>query len=265
LEMTMVGIAVAVFYVVPAMLQFADARRRRRLERQQIAATLSPSDSAVPSDVTTVPSDVAAVPVDDTVEPVPPWSDTMARSAGDTDGPAEPWAALEGLPGGDESRGEVEPIGAPLPPSMPQAAAPLEIHPLEGPSRHRFRLAALHRAHLPDWPPAVIRHDPDRYRAWQEAEQVAESHWAAIGSATVVSPYPARSTCLGAAQRDGSRFRVCFLLFPALWPVTEDQALAQAVFEIDTERGELRGWVDALRESELTEDHRRYIQESTEG
>jgi hypothetical protein len=138
----------------------------------------------------------------------------------------------------------------------------LTIQPLEGQASHEFRLAALHRAHLPDWPPPAIRNDPERYRVWEAAQRVVEAHWTAIGSAMIFSPYPARSMCLGAAQADGSRYRIGFLLFPVFWPISDSQAFAQAVFEVDEGSGELRGWVDALGEGELTEEHRRGLQES---
>jgi hypothetical protein len=268
LEVGVLCAAVLVLYFAPAVLTWSDARRRRK-------AQVPVQESPVHAEQTTL----ASAPL----EPSPREVGAVAPSA---ESPAVPLAML----GSGECSAEAvgNPAAAELTPqsavgsldesavsaAFPSAVhtpaatldrndgAPLELQPLSGPARHRFRLADLHQTQLPDWPPAAIRSDADRYQAWQEAERVAEQYQATIASASIWSPYPARSSCLGAAEAVGPCARVHFLLFPVPWPVTQNQAVAQAVFEIDPSRGAVRGWVDALRESELTDDNRREIRAS---
>jgi len=160
---------------------------------------------------------------------------------------------------------------APVPPAVASASAPLggvlstplpELQPLSGESQYRFRLDELHGASLSDWPPAAIRNDPERRRLRQEAEQAMQAHAARLRSVVIASPYPARSYCLGAADVDASELRLSFLLFPVVWPVSQNQAVAQAVFRVDGLTGTIHGWVDALRSQELSEENRREIREA---
>jgi len=266
LEIAVVSAAVAVLYVAPAALELLDARRRRRLARQRAVIESQPPESTAPSVSTvTSPSEAAGlrlawpdeagspdtVPVPAPVDiPLDLAQEDRWRSDAEGDHPEPSSVASEA---GAE---------APTPPAF---SAGVEIRPLEGPSRYRFRFDALHRAHLPEWPPAAVRLDPERSRLWQEAQRVVETQWATIAAVTIASPYPVRSTCLGSAELTGSTYRLHFLLFPVLWPFAESQAVAQAVLEVDDTQGALRGWVDALRESELTEDHRRAIHDLSGG
>ncbi len=229
-EVAVVAAAIVFFYFVPALVGWRDAFRRRKLLRQRAAAGTN---------------------------------DLVYQGTGVLAGavPGEPDAGAAATAGALPA--ELVSGEAPATPAEPPVApAALELQPLAAPGRHRFRLRDLHRTQLPDWPPAVIRHDAERNRIWQEAERVAAEYQALIDEATIVSPYPARATCLGAGEIDGPIVRLRYLLFPSLWPVSENQAVAEAVFEIDQAHGGIRGWVDALRASELSEDNRREIHQS---
>ncbi len=115
----------------------------------------------------------------------------------------------------------------------------------EEPRQHHFRLQDLRRVRLRDWPPQPVRSDPERHHAWLEAERLLEDHQSAINATIISSPYSAQSVCLGAAEDEGSRFRLRFLLFPVLWPAQEDQALAEVIIEIDRSTGEISSRVQA--------------------
>jgi len=240
LEVVLLAAAVLFLYVVPFVLAWSDGWRRRRVERAALAAQIAESAAAAAPVFAAASEPHLGEPAAQTSEYVVPVV------------PAEnaiPEPAMEEL-------STVEAQGSP---EGRSTVALVEIHPLEGPTRHRFRLDELHRAGLPDWPPEAVRNDPGRHRTWGEAEQIVEHCWDRIRGVVIASPYPARSACLAAAETDGGCFRVRFLLFPVLWPVTADQAVAQAIFEIDPVAGPIRGWVDALRATELNAEHRREI------
>jgi hypothetical protein len=235
MEVAVVSAGMLLFFVCPALLALADQRRRRKLQAPRdwepsvTVPAVVPSDQELESEApsTTAPeavasgSDMAAAP-DET--PVPAPATTLSPEGGET---------------ANEQR-------------------PMEIQPLDGSWRHSFRLQDLHEARLPDWPPAAIRDDPEGDRLWHEGERACDQHHAVL-SATVRSPYPARSRCLGAVEVDGSTRRLRVLLFPVVWPVSQNQAVAQVVFEINPDQNLIHGWVDALRAHELTEDNRRDI------
>jgi hypothetical protein len=263
-ECAVVFAAVVAFYFVPAVVAWSDARRQRRMALQEAAGAAQAAPAVVP-----------AAPGGEALPESPPAADLPRAAAS----PDEAWRpapepAAESVPAAEvpAATSEVDEPGIGAAPNeaartfTPESATDLnapggeEIQPAEGPARHFFRLEELRRARLADWPPAVIRDDPERWRIWTAAEQAIEQHWARIGAARIGSPYPARSTCLGGAEPVGHGYRVHFLLFPVLWPVAEDQAVAQVIFEIDAASGVLRGWVDALRAGELTSEHRREIQ-----
>jgi len=223
-EIVVVAAAVVLFYLAPAALACKDEFRRRRLLREETLACARLGASEAPS---------AQAP-----EPEPDAAGFASELQGKADAPAS----------------------ATTPSEVSAADAVLEIQPLAAVGRYRFRLQDLRRTQLPDWPPAVVRHDAERQRMWQEAERIADQYRGKINEATILSPYPARAFCLGAAEVDGPVVRLRYLLFPSVWPVSENQAVAEAVFEIDRGRAEVRGWVDALHTSELSEENRREIQ-----
>jgi hypothetical protein len=250
-EVAMVAAAVLLLFIAPAFLSWGDARRRRRAEQAAIAAeslrlaatleTTVPAPDTLPVEVAP-PEEQAPVEVD---APSPPDLVTAVPTSVEPESVPQPAPVLETVPTSSAA--------------FPTRA---ELQPLSGAARHRFRLDELHRAQLPDWPPAAIRDDSERSRLRQEAERSAEPYQARMNDAVIASPYPARSQCLGAADADASELRLSFLLFPVLWPVSQNQAVAQAVFRIDRSTGEIRGWVDALRPPELSDENRREILEA---
>lgn len=230
LEVGAVSVGMLLFFVCPAFLGLADQRRRRRRQAahdRELAAIAAAAETSEPA-----------------TESIAPSLATPEGIALDSD-----MVAVASAP-------------AALPPEsgvVAQEPQPLEIQPLDGVWRHSFRLQDLHEARLPGWPPAAIRDDPERDRLWREGERVSEQHRDVVLSATVHSPYPARARCLGAVEADGSKLRLRFLLFPVVWPVSQNQAVAQAVFDVDPGQNVIRGWVDALQAHELTEENRRDI------
>jgi len=227
LEVAAVSAGMLLFFVCPAFLGLADQRRRRRLQAAHdrelsmtAAAAAPPTEGIAPS-----PATAEGIALD---------SDMVAAVSAPTTLPPESGVTVQ----------------------EPQS---LEIQPADGVWRHSFRLQDLHEARLPEWPPAAIRDDPERDRLWHEGERVGHQHRDAVLSAMVRSPYPARARCLGAVEADGSKLRLRFLLFPVVWPVSQNQAVAQAVFEIDPGQDVIRGWIDALQAPELTEENRRDI------
>ena len=262
-EVAVVAAAFVLFYFVPALVGWRDASRRRKLFRQRAAAGTGDlvhqgtgvlagaaprePDAAAPATETELPAKLDSG--EDVIGAAPMGEVALAAEEPVTAQSAETLQA---------SAADVP--GAPAEPSVAPAA--LELQPLATPARHRFRLQDLHRTQLSDWPPAVIRHDAERNRVWQEAARVAEEYRAMIDDATILSPYPARATCLGGGEVDGPIVRLRYLLFPSVWPVSENQAVAEAVFEVDRTHAGIRGWVDALRASELSEDNRREIHQS---
>jgi hypothetical protein len=266
-EIAVVAAAVLLFYVLPVLFSWNDARRRWRLQRQ----VQMNHDAALAA--------AAAHPAD--AEPRPIWPESIPTSIPESaTGMEEMATAAEHSPADNHpvfaaaERSAPPELSAPTAPAAaePPSLAPVpldsqwripsEILPLEGMPRHHFRLADLHQAHLPNWPPALTASEPERQQAWRDAEGIGQAHHQTVASVPIASPYPARSVCLGSAESNGSNVRLRYLLFPALWPFSQNQAVAQAVFELDRDRREIRGWVDALRPAELTEDHRREIRES---
>jgi len=258
-EMAVIGAAVLFLFVGPALLSWGDERRRRRAQR---AAILSQSQR--------VP--LAAgweIPVPETVsgEIKPPEAlrpfETEITPGFDVSATRP---AVAEPPSPSDSMPPNPPHNALQTDSIPTSSAPplpaVELQPLSGTAQHRFQLDHLHRTQLPDWPPAAIRTDPERRRLRQEAEHDAAPYEARVNAATIGAPYPARSYCLGAADADASELRLSFLLFPVVWPASQNQAVAQAVFRIDRVTGEIRGWVDALRPQELSDENRREIREA---
>jgi hypothetical protein len=259
-EIAVVAVAVLVLFVAPGLIGWSDARRRRRADRaaaletaahasatdfRPVSVEAPPAAEALPDAAARTEAE-AALPNETLVRVEPP-----ARAAAETAVAAQPDADV---------RAHTAP--APSWASPAESGSRAELEPLSGAAKHRFRLDDLHRVELSDWPPPAVRNDPERSRSWREAEQVAQQYQTAIHLAAIASPYPARSHCLGAAAADHAQLRLSFLLFPVLWPVSQNQAVAQAIFRIDRVSGEVRGWVDALRPQELSEENRREIHEA---
>ncbi|MFI5394501.1 MAG: hypothetical protein ACHQ9S_03115 [Candidatus Binatia bacterium] len=244
-EIAAVGTAVFALYVAPFLLAQIAHYRRRKAER--LNAAFSPAES-MPSAPPYLQEPTAAFtmrPIEEPGAQVPtaeaPLLDThKITAAAPVEPTCEPWRTAPE---------EVQPDGGgtlDLPTATGCSTESAGAKRFEGDTGHRFRLEDLHRARLEDWPPATIRDDAARRQIWSEAQRVAETHPAVLSS-MLISPCQVRSVCLGGAEKDGSIFRLCFLLFSGLWPVSPDQAVSQAVFEVDSATGEARHWIELLR------------------
>ena len=233
----------------PAVLAWSDERRRRRRERERLAeerrAAMPAAEVAIASMPAGSGEPVVALPE------VPPQAAPEMMPM--VEAAVEPSAAPFDIP-----NDVAEAAALPVPDSMPPALEAMAPPPVEQPqgdsaafdatvpsARYELHLDELRRVRLPDWPPEAVRHDSQRLAVWREAEQLAEAHHAAIGATPLHSPYRAQSSCLGGAESEGTRLRLRFLLFPMLWPVSDTQAVAEAVFEMDRDGGNLRSWVGA--------------------
>jgi hypothetical protein len=215
-EVVVVTAAMLLLWLAPAVLSWADQRRRLRsvAEASRIAARAGAESLA-------------------TIEQAP------AREVSTLPEPVEAQEAAPTEPSRDEASGAATAAPAPA----PEAPRPEES------ARYHFRLQDLRRVRLRDWPPSAVRNDPEQQRVWHEAEALAEDHESAVSVTVLSSPYPAQSVCLGAAGGEGSKLRLRFLLFPVLWPAHEEQALAEAIFEVDRSAGEVRSWIQARRKN----------------
>ncbi|MBA4313155.1 MAG: hypothetical protein C0417_11060 [Chlorobiaceae bacterium] len=153
------------------------------------------------------------------------------------------------------------------------------IRPINGESKFSFSLKNLRLITLQDWPP----YDPTPV-GWYQAEKEMNKHWDLLSSIPIWCPYPVQAYCVGAAQapslvdalsRSGGvissllqdsideylKVHVRYFLFPLAEPMYQDQAVGQLICETlpDSERGEVRAWVDALHPNELSETNRRDI------
>lgn len=242
-EIALFCAAALLLCIAPVVLAWSDARRRRRELGQAALSTFGPAAPPLP-----MAAAYESLPQAEPVAPAPmeaPASVLAELLDEPVVAPAAefPEAALEA------SAQAPEPVAAePAAPAAVRHGAPAAPPPEEAP-RYQFQLLDLRQARLPDWPPPAIRDDVEGYRIWREAERVAALHDRAISTVPLVAPEVMQSTALGAAESDGSKFRLHFLLFPTLWPVGADQAVAEAVFEIDPSAGVLRSWVARLRRS----------------
>ena len=249
-ELAVLAAAVLLLFITPSVLLWSDERRRRRAQYAVLAAEAASAAMTIPvAEASVSTPEVVVADVDSSEAPL---ADPLVAPFSETPVGEDTTAAAAA----------VETHTTPEPLASHADEPPVEIQPISGPVRHRFRLDDLHRAQLSDWPPEAIRNDSERNRLRHEAEQAAAHYQTRLSAALIASPYPARSHCLGAADMDASELRLSLLLFPVLWPVSQNQAVAQAVFRIDRGSGEIRGWVDALRPQELSDENRREIREA---
>ena len=236
MEVVVVGAAVLLYSAAPALLSWNERRRRRRMSAELARAALG-SDAAILGAAGAVDSPAeSSGPEIGSAEPLP--EDTVGQML---DEPADTMAAsptplsstdtLETSPATEAPRYELRGEEAPSP----------------EPEHYRIQLQDLRRVRLRDWPSAMVRNDPERNRAWQEGQRAAEEYQSLIGSTVLSSPCAAQSACLGFAEEHGSTLQLRFLLFPILWPVSDEQAVAEAVFEVDRVSGELHSQVRARR------------------
>jgi len=158
-----------------------------------------------------------------------------------------------------------------------------DITPVNGPSRYSFMLSELSEIYLQDWPPPQA----EEMFGWEQAIAKIQRHWSILASKKIWSPYPISAYCVGDASapvpssslsseeqavlellRDSQdtedseeKVRVRYFLFPLRTSKEQPQAVAQVIFEteIGAEVGNVRAWVDALREEELGTDNLRDI------
>ena len=148
------------------------------------------------------------------------------------------------------------------------------VLPINGPARISFTLAHLAFVSLSDWPPDGV----NKYE-WKTGLDEFARHLPVLKTATIWSPWPILSYCVGSveapvpdetltpiqrmrreflAERDGREpdaLKLRFFLFPTSTPEYQSQAVAQLCCEskVGAPVGEVRMWVDALREDELSD------------
>lgn len=248
-EIAAVGAAVFLLYVAPFLLATIEHYRRRKAERLNAARSLAettPFTAAAQPEIEEPTAAVSPQPGEEAgrqapgTEAPPPATHDETTTAAPGEPTGEPWQSPP------ETTGPTGGETLALPASTDGGTDPVVAKRFDGNAGHRFRLEDLHQARLEDWPPATIRDNAAHSQIWSEAQRVAEAH-PAVFSSVLVSPCQVRSVCLGGAEKNGSRFRLRFLLFPGLWPASPDQAVSQAVVEVDSATGEVRHWIEPLR------------------
>jgi len=258
-EIAVVGAAVLVMHIVPFVLARIEDIRRRRA--QTWSGTVEPSAPRIST---------VSVPAEQLTEQHQHAQEAPVngvRLAVEESGATEPASDLEGpaphvVP--EAASGMIAEPSVDVQPIDQTATAVLDgdrpggprFEPFAGDTGYRFRLEDLHRVWLAECAGAASS------PVWCAGERMAETHSTAIRSAPLLSPYPVRSACLGTVEEESSTVRLHYLLFPSLWPVSRDQAVARAIFEIDTSAGTLRHRIDALRRPDLKYDTRRAIRDS---
>lgn len=256
-EIAILVAAVLLLYAAPFLLTMLEDSRRRKAERwagpatasvpfSPVADTAPVADESLVDAVTNQASEAAAGEGPAAVE-VPPAPENPVTGTA-----ASVTAVSHAL---EAPAFEVAPAAADETVSLPAAVTytgynPPTATPFHGNDGERFRLEDLHRARLADWPPETVRSNPARHQLWTEAERLAAAHDAVISSSVLDAPCAVRSACLGGIERGPSRTCLHFLLFPDLWPASPEQAVARAVFEIDSASGEIRHSVDVLPPSQ---------------
>jgi len=133
---------------------------------------------------------------------------------------------------------------------MSTQPGPQDVVPTNGPPKYKFTLATLHRTQLTNWPPRegiILR----------EAEIDLKQFWDFLSSRQIWAPYPIRAYSLASASYRDDKLLASYFLFPVEKSTVQNQAVAQLVckFGIDGEEVTAKLAVDALDESELTEEN----------
>lgn len=283
-EGVVVGSAMLVLWIAPAVLGWSDARRRRKVlamaaareaalvreaavaleaERAREAALAREAELSVspPAVAATAPGMVdlqlwdeptVTVDLEDLGAPAAAPSPAAVSEV-----PVEPPAAAPievALPIAEAAAAPPIPevVAAPPIPQVIEAPRPEPVSEPQPPAetpRFQFCLQELRRVRLASWPPVEVQEDTVRSEIWRDAERLAAERQREIGALPLASPHQAQSSCLGSAEADAVAVRLHFLLFPVLWPSTEEQATAEAVFEIDRASGAIRSHVNSLRRS----------------
>ena len=133
---------------------------------------------------------------------------------------------------------------------MSTQPSPQDVVPTNGPAKYKFTLARLRRTQLSNWPPHDDMILPD-------AEAALRQFWHFLSERQVWAPYPIRAYSLASASYRDNKLLVRYFLFPVEKPAVQNQAVAQLVckFVIEGESVTANLLIDALRESELTEEN----------
>ncbi len=262
IEIAVVGAGLVLLYVVPFLLAVAEGRQRRRQQSWQ--AIVGDFETTAPA-IAETPLSVTSPRADDSTEP--PTAAAAAATA-----PGE----IESAPVAPPLDEQTSPPAQPAPP--PHAAEPPAPEPVlattedaveadgngshddgfelfEGPGGYSFRLEDLHRVRLADI--TELASDP----LLPDAERMLGAQRSAITSMVVASPYPVQSACLAAVERDGGMLRLCYRLFPCLWPASRHEAVAEVVFDIDTATGAVTHHLGVRAAADLDETVRRAIRD----
>jgi hypothetical protein len=228
-ELAVVASAFLVFWMAPALLSAVDAYRRRA------ASAAAGRMQALPdSSVTSGPA-LEEPPPAGLVEPQAHAAlDAAITTEGSLQAPEE---LAETRP--SETEGGADDEWEAVPPDDSGVAA--------GKAGHKLRLGELRHAHLEHWPPDTVRRDPERSRAWLEAERYAHQVGSRLDAAEFVSPFPAHACCFAGGEAGDSGWRLRFLLFTELWPEQEGQAEAAVVFAVSADETEVRSQVSLRR------------------
>lgn len=257
-EIVVVSTAVLILYVVPFLLASIDKRQRRRLPVWSTTVTVTepPDQVATATPTVDIPSASAgeAAQCRDAEAASPEEPASTAHEDGASTPVMEAPELAAPIAANECASNASEPTANATPPGNGTGSPAFE--PFAGDAGYQFRLEDLHRVRFPDWADAARGH------LWRDAERVADAHRADVFGSVLLSPYPIRSACRGGVEQEHSTLRLCYLLFPSLWPASRDQAVAQARFEIDMESGTVRHRLDALRRSDLSADTRRAIRDS---
>jgi len=151
-----------------------------------------------------------------------------------------------------------------------------DVMPINGPAKFSFTFSNSSLVSLLDWPPVHINEFE-----WKSGLKEIERHWSILQTKTIWSPWPILSFCVGSVEaplpdehlsptqriarqvimeRDGGgseNIKVRFFLFPHDKPTYQSQAVAQVICEtkVGANIGDLKMWVDALREEELSDEN----------
>jgi len=272
-EVVTVGSAMLIVCVAPSVLAWSDTRRRRRQLARAAALEAAARAAAFPTGETaavasfmdtsqawdeptvTVDADVIGAPVvlpmEAAVFEVPPDAVAEIPVAGEEH--RQPTEEHHDAPVSPPTVAVAEPLQPPEPPGAsavapepPPAAEPAEEEPWSG-DGVTFCLQDLRRVRLPNWPPTEVTADPVRSATWRDAEHLAARYQAGIGTTRLVAPEAVRASCLGAAEAEAACTRLRFYLFEALWPSTAEQAIAEAVFEVEPDGTVARSFVRRRR------------------
>ncbi|HXQ32553.1 MAG TPA: hypothetical protein VN843_00890, partial [Anaerolineales bacterium] len=134
---------------------------------------------------------------------------------------------------------------------MSTKPGPQDVVPTNGPAKYKFTLATLRRTQLTNWPSreGIIS---------REAEADLKQFWSFVSSRQIWAPYPIRSYALASAFYRDDKLFAGYFLFPVERPTAQNRAVAQLVckFGMDGEEVTAKLAVDALDESELTEENK---------